>query len=305
MKRFLTLTCSLLLVAGSFASPSSWLQNGAAKQGTNGIAIQLAAWGVTNAADRNAIASSGYDADQTSAIAISGRAWRVACQLSTLGELSISNNIALGRALLVAIPPPTPQVFLPWLQSIPLAQRTRFICMATNMAAGLFPTQPVYSTLYTKYTVLQGIALNDPRVSEQDLATYLLAPEAMTAAQATGCKQAIKDKATALARQQLRGLVSVPGTSNGVSTVATMIAPVVTALNAPACTGLEAALQGLGGTITNVDRTALLALVATWQTNAMNGVSTPAKVTAQLGKLSAALGVDAFNRWVGVYNTGN
>jgi len=108
-----------------------------------------------------------------------------------------------------------------------------------------------------------------------------------------------------LARQQLRAMSNPPVASNGVSTVATMIAPVVTALNAPACVGLEAALQGLGSTLTNVDRTVLLTLVPTWQTNAMNGVSSPATVTAQLGKISVALGVDGFNHWVGVYNTGN
>ena len=71
------------------------------------------------------------------------------------------------------------------------------------------------------------------------------------------------------------------------------------------CTGLEAALQGLGGAVTNVDRSALPALAATWQTNAMNSVSSPAKVAAQLGKISVVLGVDAFNQWVGVYNAGN
>ena len=130
--------------------------------------------------------------------------------------------------------------------------------------------------------------------------------EKMAAASALMCKQAIKDRATALARIQLRGMANPPpASSNGVSVVATMIAPVVIALNAPMCTGLETALQALGSPVTNVDRSALPALAATWQTNALNSVSSPAKVAAQLGKISVVLGVDAFNAWVNLYNAGN
>ena len=303
MNKFVTMILAATLTVTAQAAP--WLYTAA--QNTNAAVAQLKAWGVTNTADQTAILASGFDAQTTFAVAMRDSAWPLACRLSQDKSVSVSNTIALGRALLTANPPPPATPFIYWLQSIPLEQRARFSAMAAVAVPLAYPLSPVGGSLFLKYSVMRGVHWNDPGVAtDQELTTYLLAPEEMAASSALMCKQAIKDRATALARIQLRGMASPPAAaSNGVSVVATMIAPVVTALNAPMCTGLDGALQALGSPVTNMDRTALPALAATWQTNAMNSVTSPAKVAAQLGKISVVLGVDAFNAWVNLYNAGN
>jgi len=91
---------------------------------------------------------------------------------------------------------------------------------------------------------------------------------------------------------------------NGVNPLVVMVQPVVAALNAPECAGVEAALRDLGSTVPDVDRKALRDLVAGWQPRMMSGEMGPAEVNQVLGKIAVGLGPDAYNRFVDAYNNG-
>ena len=86
--------------------------------------------------------------------------------------------------------------------------------------------------------------------------------------------------------------------------LAVRVEPVVTALNAPECAGLEAALRSVGIDAADADRAALRAAAAGWQALILSGELTGPVMAAYLGKLCVALGVEPYNAFVDEYNHG-
>jgi len=277
-------------------------------KGTNAADIFLRANGITNTIDRQTIIAANYDVQVTVASALRNRAWNVLGILSKHWQhpLTVTNNIAIGRMVMASSNnPPLVSFLCDWLQTIPVDQRQRFSPMLSNMPP-VFVAMPTYSALFVKYQVLQGIALNSIQMPEQDLVANLLAPEPMMLQRANDVRAAIKNKAIVLAKAQLRS-GAAPATTNGIPPASVLIGPVSAALNAPLCAGLEEALRALGGSITNVDRSALPALCAAWQQDALNAVSAGDLSTAQsrLGKISVVLGAQVFIPWNETFNKGN
>jgi hypothetical protein len=81
------------------------------------------------------------------------------------------------------------------------------------------------------------------------------------------------------------------------------VRPVVEALNAPECRGLEAALRALGCNVADRDRGDLRRVAGEWQQAIMRD-GAGVYVHMMLGKLSVALGPEGYNRFVDVYNNG-
>ena len=89
---------------------------------------------------------------------------------------------------------------------------------------------------------------------------------------------------------------------NKVNPIAVAVQPVVDALNAPECDGLEAALAGLGMTVNAIDRSALDEAVEADTTDILAGLLVGEGAVAKLGKIAVALGVTEYNRFVSSYN---
>lgn len=144
--------------------------------------------------------------------------------------------------------------------------------------------------------------INDKYDGEK-LLTWLVSSELKVQADVTLCKTELYNIAVVLAKASLRaeGKTFVVD-SHGVNPLAVKLQPVITALNAPCVTGLEAALQDLGLTIAAIDRTQLAANGITWKTQIMSGSMAPDKINGLLPSLSVALGTEAFNTFVDEYN---
>jgi len=167
-----------------------------------------------------------------------------------------------------------------------------------------YAKQSEYGRLVLKYTVLRGISVFGPDTSEEDLLRCLLAPEGLVLSNAENCKKAIKERAVALARIKLRAEGKSFVVKDGVNPLVVMVQPVVAALNAQECTGLETALRELGSTARDIDRKPMHDLVVSWQPKMMSGEMGPSEVNLVLGKIAVALGPDAYNRFVDAYNNG-
>jgi len=186
---------------------------------------------------------------------------------------------------------------------LPLADRAQFRGVAEAFCAARYPQQPEFGRLIVKYDVLQGVSLYKA-ATEDELVRYLLAAENMRLPEVETCKRVLKDRAVCLARMKLRAEGKSFVVKNGVNPLPDKVLPVVTALNAPACAGLEDALRGLGATVQDVDRQALRDLAAVWQPKMLSGEMGPTEAAFALGKLAVVLGPDAYNHFVDVYNNG-
>ena len=92
---------------------------------------------------------------------------------------------------------------------------------------------------------------------------------------------------------------------DGVNPLTAKVAPVVAALNAPACQGIEEALKALDGVSPQaMEREPLQKVAAVWEQQIMQGdISTPAAARL-LGRIAVARGVEGYNRFVTEYNDG-
>ena len=95
--------------------------------------------------------------------------------------------------------------------------------------------------------------------------------------------------------------VPCPG---GVNPLVAKVQPVVDALNAPACEGLESALRALAADVRDVDRVDLKKLGDTWRAQVMRGDVLGNDAARLLGKIAVVLGADGYNRFVDEYNNG-
>lgn len=148
--------------------------------------------------------------------------------------------------------------------------------------------------------IVTGTGVTAPdRIAEA--VRVLLAPDVMSMPEAGQIKDAIKQHVVRLGRLKLRAEGRSFVTKNNVNPLVEKVEPVVKALNAPECQGLEAALRALDVDIPDVDRSSLRKTIAPWQATIMTGDTDG---QAYLGKISVVLGVEEYNRFVTEYNDG-
>ncbi len=293
MNKLLTLTLAVLLT-GSAQASCEWLRR-IVMANSNAAAISTAFnnRGIPQANDQAAIIASGFDVQTCFNVAMQNQAFNVLVGMSRNGYLTDSNKAVIGQLMLTNPGQVSNGDLVPFLGSLPVSQRGQYAALAAQVSARSprNALKPVDSALYIKYQIFQGQTIPCAAMTDQELVGYLLAPETMSVVMATSCRNIICDRAVTLALGRAAG----GGTTNGTSKVSVLSQPVVTALNAPMANGLEAALRGLGSSVTNVDRTALSALTDSW----LNGTAVSDE---QRGKLLIALGQEAFDGWVKTFN---
>lgn len=167
-----------------------------------------------------------------------------------------------------------------------------------------YPSQPEYGRLYMKYTLLQSVDALSPKTETADLIRLLVAPEVMTGADAGKCKAEIKNQAVRLARLTLRREGKSFVVKNGVNPLVTKVQPVIDALNAPDCRGLEEAFRNLGADVPDCERGVLKKVAEGWAWEIMSGDVAGEAAGRYLPKMAIAFGADGYNRFVDEYNNG-
>jgi len=196
-----------------------------------------------------------------------------------------------------------PLVAFDVVRYLPLADRAQFRGVVEALCAARYPKQSEFGRLLVKYNIMQGVSMYKA-ATDDELVRCLLAAESMPLTEVEACKRVLKERAVPLARMKLRAEGKSFVVKNGVNPLTDKVLPVVTALNAPECAGLEDALRGLGATVQDVDRQALRNLAAVWQPKMLSGEMGQPEAALALGKLAVVLGPDAYNQFVDVYNNG-
>lgn len=103
-------------------------------------------------------------------------------------------------------------------------------------------------------------------------------------------------------RKNGKSFVSIVGPDGKVSVnpITDASKPIIDALNAPKCEGLEAALREIGIDVPDYDRTRITTLVPDYMDKIMYG-EIPFN---NVGSILMFLGVDGYNKWVDEYNNG-
>ena len=291
---------ALVGVSVAGAAPLNAVRVAVEQGGTNRVARMLAGYGITNVADVAAIMA-GWDEDVCIDAAIRNRAFNLMAYTLSLGKLTPANMERIKVAVLAEKEPPpcAPDIAM----KFPVAQRSAFKAAVAPVCATRFATQPELGRLWMKYTFLQGIPITSSEVSLEDVVSYLLAPDPLGLTEAESWKQTIKGRVVELARTTLRAEGKSFVVKDGVNPLVAKVQPVVDALNAPACEGLEEALRGLGGNVRDMDRGELKKVVETWRAQVMRG-DLGNDAARFLGKISIVLGADRYNRFVDEYNNG-
>jgi hypothetical protein len=284
-------------VGGTLEEPRAW----AADVGRQAADAELRKLGLADAGAREAVLAS-WDEDVAVEAAVSNRAYELMGWLVAKGGLSREGRQKIRDGVLAVDPTPVGVVDLAW--AYPVAERGDFEAAMRSVAPKRFSTAPVYGDAVITHNILRGVPVLSADVPEADLVRVLLAVEHMPLSHAQSCKAALKERAVRLARERLRAEGKSFVVQNGVNPLVELVQPVIDALNAPGCAGLEAAFRGLGSDVADVDRAALGAAAVGWQAEVMSGERSGAAVTAILGKLAVALGPDAYNAFVDAYNNG-
>jgi len=191
-----------------------------------------------------------------------------------------------------------------FVMALPAEQRRDFQGLMERLAPRIYPGRPVAASMALKYEVRQGRPAVAAESETADLVSLLLAAEPMRMGDAERLRLTIKNHAVRQARLHLRAQGKSFVTVDGVNPLAEAVGPVVEALNAPMCQGLEAALRRLGAEVADRDRGGLQALTAKIRQDVMLGELSRMQTEGLLGRLSIGLGVEAFNAFVEEYNHG-
>ena len=195
------------------------------------------------------------------------------------------------------------------------AQRTQFEPILEPYVASLYQGRPVRAALVMKQNIAavgQWSSAISPTTTAAELVTLRLAPELRSTDEA----KLILDAATKAAKKQLRlegkSFVTTSYTEvvGGVTNVVVVnpldpkLSPVVSALNAPLMTGIEAALADCGITIADqtVSRGAMSAASDGWENSILDGEVGPNDQVPYLNALKVAKGVVAYNEMIATYN---
>jgi hypothetical protein len=303
MKSIMVVVVGVVMLAGAAeAAPLKGVQAWAAQVNAGAAAQELARLGVTNEAVQAAVMAT-WEEEALIDAAVASRAYALVHWAMLKSPFSRGGMQRVKAALLAEGSPPSLAVDI--VQRYPLEERGEFAAVLDAAMPIRFPNNPAFGRFYVDQVVLRGLACYGPEVPEAEQVKALLAGEAMTLEGARRLKDGVKQRATKLARLQLRAEgKSFVTPTNGVNPLTERVAPVVVALNAPACEGLEAALRKLGSSMADVERAALLARVAEWRTAILAGEKNGEDIERVLGKLAVGLGVEAYNRFVDEYNNG-
>ena len=234
-------------------------------------------------------------------VALRQRSYAFLAQVMRRHAVTASNRGRIREAVLAERPAKG------WVLEIaacyPPAEREAFreACLEAIPASRL-ASRPVYGRLYVD-TLMLGQRINQGLGDIDGMVSALLAGEQLNLDEAGECKAGIKAAAVRLARERLRaeGLSFV--VHGGVNPIAERVRPVVEALNAPECEGLDASLRALGCDVADRDRGDLRRVAGEWRQAIMRGEA-KAALNLMLGKISVALGPDGYNRFVDAYNNG-
>jgi hypothetical protein len=263
----------------------------------------LSGYGITNASEQAAIIAD-WDEDTVVDVALKNRAFDLISWIlnEKKAKLSALNMERVKATLLAEKVAPVSVVDI--ALKFPVSERGPFKTAAASVMAKRYPAQPEYVRMYVKYNLLKGVPILSPDVTTDDLVAFLLAPEPLGLTETETGKRMIKARMIEPARATLR----VEGKSfvvkDGVNPLVAKVQPVVDALNAPACEGLEAALRALGLDVCDHDRADLKKVGDTWRVQVMRGDISGNDAARLLGKISIVLGADGYNRFVDEYNNG-
>lgn len=265
-----------------------------------GMATWLGSLGITNQADRAELAAA-WEEDAVVDVALRQRSYAFLAQVMRRHAVTASNRGRIREAVLAERPAKG------WVLEIaacyPPAEREAFqeACLEAIPASRL-ASRPVYGRLYVD-TLMLGQRINQGLGDIDGMVSALLAGEQLNLDEAGECKAGIKAAAVRLARERLRaeGLSFV--VHGGVNPIAERVRPVVEALNAPECRGLEASLRALGCDVADRDRSDLRRVAGEWRQAIMRD-GAGVYVHMMLGKISVALGPEGYNRFVDAYNNG-
>jgi hypothetical protein len=293
----------LMVVAGStaMAGTLTGVKAWADRAGKTVVAQVLAAQGITNSLEQAMIVAD-WDEDAVIDGALRRKAFPLIDQVMGYDKLTTNSMQKVKEALLVE--KEMPAVALSMVKRYPVEERLDFAKGLEPIVAARYPKTPENGRLFLKYTVLRDLALYGAGVSEEDWVRWLLAGEPMDMTTAQTVKEAIKARAVVLARLKLRAEGKSFVVKNGVNPLVAKVQPVVEALNAPECAGLEEALRGLGCNLANVDRTPMRKVAAVWREELMRGDLLGSAAAPVVGKVAVALGSEGYKRFVDVYNNG-
>ena len=301
MKRMTGLAVIVMVLAGmGRAEPVRYLAERAAT-GEAGMASWLTSVGITNAADQ-AEMSAAWDEDAVVDVALRCRSFALLGPVMCRHAMSALNLERVREAVLAERP--APAAVLEIVRGYPLAERGVFreTCMDA-IPASTMASRPSYARLYVDTVLFGGQGIAKGLGDVNDMVSVLLAREYLFLREAAECKAGIKAAAVTLAREKLHADWLSFVMRDGVNPIAERVRPVVEALNAPECRGLEASLRALGCDVADRDRSDLRRMAEEWQQMIVRGEARVA-LNWMLGKLSVALGPEGYNRFVDVYNNG-
>ena len=285
------------VMAGTLSGVKAWADG----LGKDKAASALAARGITNAQEQAAIMA---DWDETALVdgALHRKAFALIEQALATDKLTATSMQKIKEALLAEKVMPTAALNI--VKRYPVNERADFAKGLEGTVAQRYPAMPEFRRLFLKYSVLRDMPLFGAGVNEEDWVRWLLAGEPMDVATAQGLKEAIKARAVLLARSKLRAEGKTFVVKNGVNPLVAKVQPVVEALNAPECAGIEEALRGVGCAMGNVDRKEMRQMAKKWSTEVMQGELIESAAGQVLGKVAVALGAEGYKKFVDVYNNG-
>ena len=243
-----------------------------------------------------------WEQDTVVRVALRAKAYRVVAHFIAPSEMQPESLQLVREAL--AREQGSPGYVADLVRLLPVGERDAHREKIDLDVARRYEERPVFGRMYAKYNVFRNVGNTGPDVETPDLLALLLAPEPLAMKHADSIKLVLKERAVKAARLTLRAEGRSFVIRDGVNPLAVRVEPVVTALNAPECAGLEAALRSVGIDAADADRTALRAAAAGWQDLILSGELTGPVMAAYLGKLCVALGVEPYNAFVDEYNHG-
>ena len=313
MNKSISLVAVVLMAAGVYAKEAERIRSALAVTGTAEV-VAVQSFGGSNVV--SAVLQAGYDADVCCDLAVAHtNGWLAVMSVkdaspekqraTALAIIRQTKSLHMAAALLFNEKTAALMSDADW-ESI---QDVKFD--VARQPPGLIAC--VYGT---PQSIRQRKSLGWHDLDAAVLVTALLDGEAKkNMAQMNAVKEAIKDRCAAgvkgLLRKEgktfvARTVVTTNAAGNVMSALSNPIEarlrPVVDALNAPECEGLEAALRSFGFEVRDMDRTKLRTDVRKYADSIMNG-ETPAN-PANDGSIAVLLGPDGYNAWVKAYNEG-
>ena len=313
MRKSISVVAVVLMASGVYAKEAERIRNALAVTGTAEV-VAIQSFGGSNVV--SAVRQAGFDADACCDLAVaSTNGWLAVMSVkdaapekqraTALEIIRQTRSLQMAAALLFNEKTAALMSDADW-ESI----------QAVKFDAARQPPGLIACVYGTPESIRQRKAVGWQGLDTAVLVTALLDGEAKkNMAQMNAVKEAIKDRCAAgvkgLLRKEgktfvARTVVTTNAAGNVMSALSNPIEarlrPVVDALNAPECEGLEAALRSFGFEVRDMDRTKLRTDVRKYADSIMNG-ETPAN-PANDGSIAVLLGPDGYNAWVKAYNEG-